>query len=140
MSAGGAHRDPLLVPLRTFSDERGILGVLEAETEAGFNIARVYWLSGLAPDSPRGFHAHRRTRQIALCISGSCRMLLCQPDGSERWISLAPHGQAVRIEPMVWHEMHEFSADCTLLVVADQPYDEADYIRCRNDWETLRRG
>jgi dTDP-4-dehydrorhamnose 3,5-epimerase len=30
---------------------------------------------------------------------------------------------------MVWHEMSDFSADCVLMVVADAPYDEADYIR-----------
>lgn len=33
------------------------------------------------------------------------------------------------IEPMVWHEMSDFTEDCILLVLADQVYDEADYIR-----------
>jgi dTDP-4-dehydrorhamnose 3,5-epimerase-like enzyme len=140
MNARGALDDPLLISVRTFSDVRGTLGVLEAESDAGFDIARVYWLRGLEPDSPRGFHAHLRTRQIALCLSGSCRILLCDPDGSERWIPLTAGGEAVRIEPLVWHEMHDFSADCTLLVLADRRYDEADYIRDREDWERARLG
>ena len=33
------------------------------------------------------------------------------------------------IEGMMWREMHEFSPNCVLLVLADQHYDESDYIR-----------
>jgi len=37
--------------------------------------------------------------------------------------------QGLLIEPMVWHEMDDFSPDCVLLVLASGPYDERDYIR-----------
>jgi len=37
--------------------------------------------------------------------------------------------QGLLIEPMVWHEMVDFSADCVLLVLASGLYDEGDYIR-----------
>jgi len=30
---------------------------------------------------------------------------------------------------MVWREMHDFSDDCVLLVLASEHYDESDYIR-----------
>lgn len=30
---------------------------------------------------------------------------------------------------MIWREMHDFSRDCVLLVLASELYDEADYIR-----------
>ena len=30
---------------------------------------------------------------------------------------------------MVWHELHDFSEDCILLVLASDHYDESDYIR-----------
>ncbi|AHF65447.1 wxcM-like protein [Pseudomonas cichorii JBC1] len=33
------------------------------------------------------------------------------------------------IESMVWREMHDFSDDCILLVLASEHYDESDYIR-----------
>ncbi len=35
----------------------------------------------------------------------------------------------IDLPPMLWHEMHDFSADCVLLVVASDEYDETDYIR-----------
>ena len=37
--------------------------------------------------------------------------------------------KAILIGKMIWHEMHEFSDDCVLLVLADDYYDESDYIR-----------
>ena len=37
--------------------------------------------------------------------------------------------EGLLIPPMVWHEMHDFSEDCVMLVVASDYYDEADYIR-----------
>lgn len=136
---GGAGPEPSSrLPVRRFTDERGTLAVIEADADAGFPLARIYWLSNLDPESPRGFHAHHRTRQIAVCMAGSCRMLLCTPDGAEEWLHLTAGGEGVRIEPMVWHEMHEFSTDCILLVMADRPYNEADYIRDRAVWESVR--
>jgi hypothetical protein len=30
---------------------------------------------------------------------------------------------------MIWHEMYDFSPGCVLIVLADDWYDEADYIR-----------
>jgi hypothetical protein len=35
---------------------------------------------------------------------------------------------------MVWHEMAEFTEDCVLLVLADDHYEEADYIRVYEDF------
>jgi hypothetical protein len=35
---------------------------------------------------------------------------------------------------MVWREMHDFSKDCVLLVLATEHYDESDYIRDYSDF------
>jgi predicted dehydrogenase len=40
------------------------------------------------------------------------------------------------IEGMVWHEMHDFTPDCVLMVLASEHYDEADYIR---DYEEYKK-
>lgn len=37
--------------------------------------------------------------------------------------------KGILIESMVWREMHDFSDDCILLVLASEHYDESDYIR-----------
>lgn len=128
------------VSIQRKSDTRGSLAVLERARDIPFDIARLYWVSGVPADTPRGFHAHHATRQLAMCVAGSCRLLLVAPDGTENWAELAAQGPAIPIEPLVWHEMHDFSADCVLLVLADRGYDEADYIRDRAKWEDICRG
>ena len=59
-------------------------------------------------------------------------------DGQKRedvWLDSSIKG--ISLPPMVWHEMHEFSPDCVLLVLASEHYDEKDYIRNYEDFLRL---
>ncbi|AZE77566.1 dTDP-6-deoxy-3,4-keto-hexulose isomerase [Pseudomonas synxantha] len=47
----------------------------------------------------------------------------------QREFMLDSPDKAILISKMVWHEMHDFSENCVLLVLADDYYDESDYIR-----------
>jgi dTDP-4-dehydrorhamnose 3,5-epimerase-like enzyme len=117
-----------LFELKTLGDERGHLNVLENSRNIPFDIKRVYYLTGTLPGVPRGFHAHKQLRQVAVCVSGSCKMKM--DDGTQREeVLLDAPNKAIFIDKMIWHEMHEFSSDCVLLVLADDFYDEQDYIR-----------
>lgn len=117
-----------LFELKTLGDERGHLNVLENSRNIPFDIKRVYYLTGTLPGVPRGFHAHKQLRQIAVCVSGSCKMKM--DDGTQREeVLLDTPSKAIFIDKMIWHEMHEFSSGCVLLVLADDFYDEQDYIR-----------
>ncbi|MGK0525302.1 MAG: dTDP-4-dehydrorhamnose 3,5-epimerase-like enzyme [Pseudomonadales bacterium] len=114
-------------------DERGSLVALEGNKTVPFEIKRVYYLFGTPADVSRGFHAHKALKQVAVCVTGKYRMLL--DDGSEKaevWLDSPTKGLV--IEDMVWHEMHDFSPDCVLLVLASEHYDEADYIREYHDF------
>ena len=53
------------IQLKTLGDERGQLVVLEGKQEVPFDIKRVYYIYELDADLPRGFHAHKKTQQIA---------------------------------------------------------------------------
>lgn len=117
-----------LIDFHEFADPRGALVALEGGKEIPFEIRRVYYLYHLSNNFHRGFHAHRSLEQVAVCISGSCSFLL--DDGLNRQtLNLASPAQGLRIEPMVWHEMFDFSSDCLLMVIASEHYDESDYIR-----------
>ncbi|MCW2483329.1 FdtA/QdtA family cupin domain-containing protein, partial [Candidatus Symbiopectobacterium sp. NZEC135] len=51
-------------------------------------------------------------------------------DGCEKVdILLDNPAQGLLIESFIWREMYEFTEDCVLMVLADQIYDESDYIR-----------
>ncbi|MBL1272305.1 MAG: WxcM-like domain-containing protein [Oceanospirillales bacterium] len=109
-------------------DERGELVSIEGGMNIPFPVRRVYYLFSCKEGVSRGFHAHRTLRQVAVCVSGSCKMLL--DDGVEKAeVTLDSPRHGLLIGGMVWREMHQFSADCVLLVLADQHYDESDYIR-----------
>ena len=122
-----------LVELAVKGDERGRLIALEQLGDVPFEIARVYYVYATLPGVDRGFHAHRSLRQFAVAVSGACTMVL--DDGKERSeVRLSRPELGLTIGPMVWHEMRDFSPDCVLLVLADAPYDESDYIRRYEDF------
>lgn len=116
------------ININALGDMRGQLVVCESMRNVPFDIKRVYYLTGTKGDVSRGFHAHKKLEQVAVCVSGKCLMVL--DDGKtkeEAWLDSPV--KAIRIDCMIWHEMHHFSADCVLLVMASDYYDEADYIR-----------
>lgn len=114
-------------------DPTGLLSVYEAGKTVGFDIKRVYCLTRLEAGSSRGYHAHRALRQIAVCLTGSCRFVL--DDGRTREsIVLDTPGVGLQIDNLIWREMHDFTADCVLMVMASELYSEADYIRSYDDF------
>jgi len=50
-----------------------------------------------------------------------------------------PHKGLV-IEDMIWREMYDFSKDCVLMVLADDYYDESDYIRDYDEFLRVVKG
>jgi dTDP-4-dehydrorhamnose 3,5-epimerase len=136
--------DPLfshcaLHELQVKGDDRGGLIALEPQSGLPFDIARVYYIFDTRPDVSRGFHAHRQLRQWAICVSGACTILL--DDGEARKdVRLDRPNLALEIGPAVWHVMRDFSPDCVLLLLADAPYDESDYIRDYEEFLAWARG
>ncbi len=128
-----SHSDVLLQQFRVIGDERGSLISLECADNVPFIIRRVYYIFGTRADVSRGFHAHRDLQQLAICVSGKCRMTL--DDGHSRQdVWLDEPNKGVLIRNLIWREMHDFSEDCVLMVLASGHYDESDYIRNYEDF------
>lgn len=124
-----------LINFETRGDERGSLIALEAYKRIPFDIKRVYYIFDTKHGVSRGFHAHKALKQVAVCVSGSCRMVLDNGQKKEEILLDSPN-KGLLIEGLIWREMHDFSEGCVLLVLASEYYDEADYIR--NYQEFLR--
>lgn len=117
-----------IISFKPLGDERGSLVALEGNKIVPFDIKRVYYLFGTKEGVSRGFHAHRNLKQVAVCVTGSCRFVL--DNGSQREeIVLDSSTMGLVIEDLTWREMHDFSSDCVLMVLASEYYDESDYIR-----------
>lgn len=117
-----------LIQLQKHGDDRGSLVALEEGKNIPFSVKRVYYMFSTKDGVRRGFHAHKALKQVAIAVRGSCRFVL--DDGYERVeVLLDNPSQGLLIESFMWREMYDFSEDCVLMVLADDFYDEADYIR-----------
>ncbi len=126
------------IDLPSLGDERGSLVAIEANQNIPFDIKRVYYIFGTEKETARGFHAHKALKQVAICVSGRCRMIL--DDGHTKedvWLDSPSRG--ILIENMIWREMHDFSTDCVLLVLASEYFDEADYIRDYSQFKIMSK-
>lgn len=122
-----------LIEFPILGDERGSLVALEAQKNIPFEIKRVYYIFNADKETPRGFHAHKELQQVAICVAGKCKMIL--DNGYKReevWLDSPSKG--LLIGNSMWREMHEFSKDCVLIVLASNHYDESDYIRDYEDF------
>ena len=116
------------ISLKSLGDERGSLVALEGNKSVPFDIKRVYYIFGTKEGVSRGFHAHRNLKQVAICVTGSCRVVL--DNGKQRKeVALNKSTTGLLIDDLTWREMYDFSPDCVLMVLASEYYDEADYIR-----------
>lgn len=95
------------INFQRLGDERGDLVALEIGMDklVPFDIKRVYYIYRTALGVSRGYHAHINLRQVAICVSGRCRMVLDNGIMRESiWMENPTKGLA--IENMVWREMH----------------------------------
>lgn len=117
-----------LLNLKEIGDERGKLISLESGKNVPFDIKRVYYIYNTLEGVRRGFHSHRSLRQICVAVQGSCKFAL--DDGkTKQSVILDNPNKGLLINGNIWREMHDFSKDCVLMVLADQHYNESDYIR-----------
>jgi dTDP-4-dehydrorhamnose 3,5-epimerase-like enzyme len=123
-----------IISFKPLGDERGSLVALEGNKNVPFDIKRVYYIFGTKKGVSRGFHAHRNLKQVVVCVTGSCRFVLDNGKSREE-IILDSATIGLVIEDLTWREMHDFSQDCVLLVLASEYYDEADYIRDYDDFK-----
>jgi len=117
-----------IIDFKYLGDDRGSLVALEGNRSVPFDIKRVYYIFGTKEGVSRGFHAHRNLKQVAVCVTGSCRFVLDSGKKKEDVI-LENALKGLLVDNFIWHEMYDFSPDCVVMVLASEYYDESDYIR-----------
>ena len=131
-----AHNPSHLIEFPTFSDERGVLAVLD-EAMVPFPIRRVFFVYDIPNRYVRGEHAHRACHQFLVCTTGSVRVHL--DDGTEQSdVTLTSPDQGLHIPPMTWASQYQFASGTVLMVLASHPYDASDYIRTYAEYLRLQ--
>lgn len=113
-----------LIDLKTFTDSRGNLTVIEKVIP--FEIKRIFYIYGV-DNSERGGHRHHNTIQAAICLQGSCS-ISCNNGLSESNFILDNPSKCLLLFPEDWHTMNHFSSDAILMVLASEYFDSKDYI------------
>ena len=116
----------------------GLLAVLENGTHLppSFAVRRLFWVSGVEPGTRRGNHAHRSCTQVLVAVEGTVRVVV--NDGRDsRSFDLEKGGHAILIPPLLWATQTYLTRAATLLVLCDEPYAEAEYIRDMDEYRAL---
>jgi len=120
-----------LIRFKRHTDEYGSLTPVEAGVDIPFDIKRIYYIYDVPPDVMRGFHSHKNLHQVLIPLNGAVSIRLKTPF-EETDVHLDKPYEGLYIGPNIWREMYGFTPGSTLLVLASEYYDEADYIRCLN--------
>jgi len=117
--------------LKVMGDDRGKLSVIEGGIDVPFDIKRVFYIYDVNTSATRGAHAHYKTKQFLVPVSGRCKVTL--DNGQEKHtFELNKPNICLFQDAMIWGTMHDFSDDCVLMILADDHYDDSDYIRNYN--------
>lgn len=108
--------------------DAGELSFFEGTHEIPFDIKRVYYISKVPEGVRRGFHAHKKLKQLLFCPYGRIQLIL--ENGTEREeIELSDPSVGVIIDKCIWREMLWLQKDSVLCVAASDFYKQEDYIR-----------
>lgn len=123
--------------LKKYEDERGVLVPLEFG-KMPFEPKRIFYVKNVPEDTWRGGHAHRKTKQILICVKGEICVSLIDAHGERQFI--LEQDQSCFVDNMVWDSQKFIKPDSTLLVICSTEYDESDYILKMNEFKELIGG
>lgn len=123
-----------LLTFPKIADPRGNLTFIEGQRHVPFDIKRVYYLYDVPGGAERGGHAHRNLHQVLVAMSGSFDVVLDDGNMEIRYhLNRSYYG--LYLCPMIWRTMDNFSSGSVCMVLASEPYEEADYYR---DYDIFR--
>ena len=130
-----SYTEPAIIQLPKILDDRGNLSFFENQNQIPFDIKRVYWIYDVPGGEVRGGHAYKELQEVIVALSGSFDVVL-NNGKEERKFTLNRSYYGLYVPKMIWRHMESFSTNSLALIVADQPYNETDYIR---DFEQFKQ-
>lgn len=123
---------------RHHSGRRGNLTVVENGEAVPFNVARIFYLYDVPGGVGRGAHAHHTLQQLIVAVSGSFSVTV--DDGSvKRTFLLNRPYKGLLVVPGIWATLDDFSSGAVCMVLASEPYEEADYIRSYSEFIAVKK-
>ena len=126
-----------LLKIPVVEDLRGNLGFIQ-NGSLPFDFKRIYYLFDVPSNAFRGGHSHINQQEILIALSGSFEVVL--NDGFEKKsFLLNKPNMGLHIKTGIWRELQNFSSGAVCLVIAQDVFDEADYIRDFDEFLDLKK-
>lgn len=116
----------------------GNLSVVEGENHLPFPIRRVFHIYDVPGGESRGGHAHFKTKEFIVAVSGS--FLVTVDDGREqKTVLLNRPDRGFLVESGIWVRLTEFSSGAVALVITSEHFSHADHIKDYSQFIEYRR-
>lgn len=120
---------PYLIKFQTIGSKGvGFLSVAQNFIGVPFEIKRVYWTYKTPTQKVRGRHAHKKTHQVLVAVSGKITVNI-ETNGSLHQTFILENPQTGLLIPNLCWEKIKFSKGAVLLVLSSSEYDASEYIR-----------
>jgi dTDP-4-dehydrorhamnose 3,5-epimerase-like enzyme len=103
-----------------------------------FDIERVFYTYDVVGGAVRGGHAHKELEQFVVAVMGGFTAVLWDGE-QERAVELNRAYQGLHVPATIWMDLINFSSGAVAVVLASDHYEEADYIRDRDQFAAYRR-
>ena len=121
-------KQPELIQLPKFLDERGNLSFFENNNQIPFKIKQIHWIFDVPGGEERGGLAYKETEEFIVAASGSFDVIV--DDGKKRQtIQLNRSYNGVYIPKGLWRAVENFSTNAVAIIAASELYDPNDNIR-----------
>lgn len=115
----------------------GELSFFESINDIPFEIKRIYYISKVPEGVRRGFHAHKKLKQLLFCPYGRIQLILENKNGREE-IELSDPSIGVIIDQLTWREMLWLQKNSVLCVAASDYYNTEDYVRDYKEFQSIK--
>ena len=122
-----------LIELKEIKSPGGSLSFFEFEKELSFEIKRIYYIYNFSEQNRRGFHAHKKLKQVMFCPHGKIEVEFNNGKEEEKYLLDSPT-KILIVEKGYWREFISLEEGSILCVGASDIYDENDYIRNYDDY------
>jgi mannose-6-phosphate isomerase-like protein (cupin superfamily) len=115
----------------------GYLSVVDFQSLLPFMPERVYWTYFTPESIVRGRHAHYKTEQVLVAVSGTIMVNIESLNNNLLTFKLEKPNQGLYIPPLTWHTM-QYSHSSVQLIIASSRFNEDDYIRDYKVFSSLK--
>ncbi len=115
------------IKIKSVSDKRGSICILNKNTHFFFTIKRIYFFLNRKNNTIRGFHSQKTNHSIFVPTMGKFRIKLSHNNKDYDKIISANSNKAIYIGPGVWREINTINKKFSCFIINSKYYDKKDY-------------